>query len=139
MRAQCTHSATIWASGNIGDPYFEIVGMGMDLLVPEMISLILKLGAIMVLIKAGFMSLCHSLEERMALRQPANNLALRQPANNLTMTCTVGIGHALSNYLLACGIGAWFGTCGVAVPMSCTGQSVFCCRKGSYAKISLHF
>ena len=40
---------------------------GMDLLVPEVISLILKLGAMMVLIKAGFMSLCHSLEERMAL------------------------------------------------------------------------
>ena len=32
----------------------------MDLLVPEVISLISKLGAMMVLIKAG---LCHSLEE----------------------------------------------------------------------------
>ena len=42
-------------------------GMGMDFLVPEVISLILKLGAMMVLIRAGFMSLCHSLEERMAL------------------------------------------------------------------------
>ena len=42
-------------------------GMGMDLLVPQLISLILKLGAMMVLKKAGFMSLCHSLEERMAL------------------------------------------------------------------------
>ena len=41
--------------------------MGMDLLVPEVISLILKLGGMMVLIKAGFMSLCLSLEERMAL------------------------------------------------------------------------
>ena len=41
----------------------------MDLLVPEVISLILKLklGAMIVLSKAGFMSLCHSLEERMAL------------------------------------------------------------------------
>ena len=39
----------------------------MDLLVPEVISLILKLGAMTVLIKAGFMVLCHSLEERMAL------------------------------------------------------------------------
>ena len=42
----------------------------MDLLVPEVISLIFKLGAMMVLIKAGFMSfmsLCLSLEERMAL------------------------------------------------------------------------
>ena len=42
-------------------------GMRMDLLVPEVISLISKLGAMMVLIKAGFMSLCHSLEERMVL------------------------------------------------------------------------
>ena len=41
--------------------------MGMDLLVPKVISLISKLGAMMVLIKAGFMSLCLSLEERMAL------------------------------------------------------------------------
>ena len=41
--------------------------MGMDLLLPKMISLILKLGAMVVLIKAGFMSLCLSLEERMAL------------------------------------------------------------------------
>ena len=39
----------------------------MDLLVPEVISLILKLGAMMVRIKAGFMSLCLSLEERMAI------------------------------------------------------------------------
>ena len=35
----------------------------MDLLVPEVIYLILKLGAMMVLIKVGFMSLCLSLEE----------------------------------------------------------------------------
>ena len=41
--------------------------MGMDLVVPEVISLILKLGAMMVLIKARFMSLRLSLEERMAL------------------------------------------------------------------------
>ena len=33
----------------------------MDSLVPEAISLILRLGAMMVLAKAGFMSLCHSL------------------------------------------------------------------------------
>ena len=32
---------------------------------PVVISLILRLGAMMALIKAGFMSLCHSLEERM--------------------------------------------------------------------------
>ena len=39
----------------------------MDLLVPEVISLISKVGVMMVPIKAGFMSLCYSLEERMAL------------------------------------------------------------------------
>ena len=66
----------------------------MDLLVPEVISLISKLGSMMVLIRAGFMSLCHSLEERMALCQPANNV---------TMTCTGGMGHALSSCLLGCG------------------------------------
>ena len=37
-----------------------------------------------------------------------------------------GIAHALSNHLLACGIGAWLGTFGVAARMSCTSQSVFC-------------
>ena len=69
-------------------------GMGMDLLVPEAISLISNLGAVMVLIKAGFMSSYHSLEERMALWQPANNVI---------MTCTGGMGHALSSCLLGCG------------------------------------
>ena len=44
-----------------------LFGMGMGLLVPEVISLISKLGAVMVLLKAGLMSLCNSLEERMAL------------------------------------------------------------------------
>ena len=39
----------------------------MDLLVPEVISLISKLGAMMVLTKAGFMSLYHSLEKRIVL------------------------------------------------------------------------
>ena len=37
----------------------------MDCLAPEAVSLIFRLGAMMVLLKAGFMSLCHSLEERM--------------------------------------------------------------------------
>ena len=64
----------------------------MDLLVPEVISLISKLGAMMVLIRAGFMSLCHSLEERMALRQPANYVA---------MTCTGGIYRARIEQLFA--------------------------------------
>ena len=66
----------------------------MDLLVPEVMFLISKLGAMMVLIRAGFMSLCHSWEERMALCQPANNVIT---------TCTGGIGHALSSCLLGCG------------------------------------
>ena len=26
VRAQCAHSATIWASGRTRDPYFEILG-----------------------------------------------------------------------------------------------------------------
>ena len=41
--------------------------LGMDLLVPEVISLIAKLGAMVLLVKAGFMSLSHSFEERIAL------------------------------------------------------------------------
>ena len=48
----------------------------MDLLVPEVISMISKLGAMMVLIRAGFMSLCHSLEERMALQFHVSNTFL---------------------------------------------------------------
>ena len=96
----------------------------MDLLVPEVISLILKLGAMMVLIKAEFMSLCHSLEERMAVRQPANNV---------TMMRMGGTGHASSSRLLDCGIGVWLGTSGVAAPISCTSQSAFCCISHSFA------
>ena len=42
-------------------------GMGMDRLVPAVISLILRLGAMTALMKAGCISLCHSLEERMEL------------------------------------------------------------------------
>ena len=38
-----------------------------------------------------------------------------------------GTVHALSNCLLACGIGACLGTFGVAAPMSCTSPSVFYC------------
>ena len=38
-----------------------------------------------------------------------------------------GTAHALSNGLLACGIGAWLGTFGVAAPMGCTSPSVFYC------------
>ena len=66
----------------------------MDLFVPEVISLISKLGAMILLIKAGFMSFYHLLEERMALCQPTNNVI---------MTCTGGKGHALSSCLLGCG------------------------------------
>ena len=53
--------------GPLAHPLMFSFVMGMVLLVPEVISSILKLGAMMVLIKAGFMSLCHSLEERMEL------------------------------------------------------------------------
>ena len=49
------------------------------------------------------------------------------------MTCTEGIVHALSSCLLACGIGAWLGTAGVAAPMSCTSQSIFCCILRNFA------
>ena len=46
----------------------------MDLLVPEVISLILKLGAMMVLIKAGFMSLCIGRKNRtLTARQQCYN------------------------------------------------------------------
>ena len=48
----------------------------MVLLVPKVISSILKLGAMMVLIKAGFMPFCHSLEQRMELWHPANNVVM---------------------------------------------------------------
>ena len=44
-----------------------------------------------------------------------------------------GIAHALSNYLLACGIGAWLGTFGVAILMSYTSLSVFYCIFLSFA------
>ena len=70
------------------------------------------------------MSLCHSLEERMALWQPANKV---------TMMSMGGTGHALSSCLLGCGIGVWLGTSGVAAPMSCTSQSAFCCISLSFA------
>ena len=39
----------------------------MDRVLPAVVSLILRLGAMAALINAGFMSLCHLLEERMAL------------------------------------------------------------------------
>ena len=41
-----------------------------------------------------------------------------------------GIVHALSNYLLACGMGACLGTFGVAALMSCSGLSIFYCISG---------
>ena len=117
LRGHTSRSATIWVSGRTRDPYFDsssiIVArsVGFDrgrgrgeaansdfvrlsVFAPKVISLISKVGAMMVFIKAGFMSLCHSLEQRMALCQPANNL---------TMTCTGGTGHALSSCLLELG------------------------------------
>ena len=42
-------------------------GMGMVLLVPKVTCSILKLGAMLVLINVKFMSLCHSMDERMEL------------------------------------------------------------------------
>ena len=48
-------------------------------------------------------------------------------ANIVIMMYMGGTAHALSNSLLACGIGAWLGTFGVAAPMSCTGSSVYYC------------
>ena len=35
------------------------------------------------------------------------------------MMCMDGIGPELSNCSLICGIGVWFGTFGMAAPMSC--------------------
>ena len=46
----------------------------MDLLVPEVISLISKLGAMMVLIKAGFVSLCHSWKKEWHFDSPPTML-----------------------------------------------------------------
>ena len=39
----------------------------------------------------------------------------------------------LGSCLLRCGIGVWLGTSGVAAPMSCTSQSVFCCILHNFA------
>ena len=76
------------------------------------------------LIKAGFMSSCHSLEERMEVSRLANSR---------TMMCMGGIGHGLSICLHSCGIEVWLGTSGVAALMSCTGPCVFCCISGNCA------
>ena len=76
------------------------------------------------LIKAGFMSLCHSLEERMEFGRPGNNR---------TMMCMVGIGHTLSIHLDSCGIGVWLGTSSVAALMSCTSACMFCCISRNFA------
>ena len=55
-------------------------------------------------------------------------------ACHLTMTCTGGIGHALSSCFLGCGIGVWLGTSGVAAHLAtCTSQSVFCCILRNFA------
>ena len=52
------------APGTSADVRF---GMGMDRLLPVAIFLILRLGAMTALIKAGLMSWRHSLQERMEL------------------------------------------------------------------------
>ena len=73
--------------------------MVMGCLVPVVISLILRLGALAALVKARFMSLCHSFEERMELLWPGNSC---------TMMCMGGMGHALSVCLDCRGIGVSF-------------------------------
>ena len=96
----------------------------MDHVVPAMISLILRLGAMPALIKAGFMSLCYSLEER---------LEFWRPGDNRTIMCMGGIGHVLGICLDSSGIGVWLGTCGVAAQMSCTSPCMFCCISRNFA------
>ena len=98
----------------------------MDLLVPEVIPLIPKWGAMMVLIKAGFMSLCHSLEEK------NGTLTARQQSYNAVH----GWYRAHIEQLFAC-LWHWAlvrniwrgGPSGV----SCTSQSVFCCILRNFA------
>ena len=78
------------------------------------------------LIKAGFMSVWHSLEERMEFWRPGNSR---------TMMCMGGTEHGLGICLGldSCGIGVWFGTFGVAALMSCTSMCVFCCISRNFA------
>ena len=96
----------------------------MDLPEHEESFFILRSGAMMGPTKAVCMSLCHSLAGRM-MRSPRGNRAI--------MMCMDGIGPELSNCSLICGIGVWFGTFGVAAPMSCINLYEFCCILCSYA------
>ena len=54
---------------------------------------------------------------------------IKHLANNVIMMYMGGTAHTLSNYLLACGIGAWLGTFGVAAPMSCISLAVYYCMR----------
>ena len=89
----------------------------MDLPVREMISLILKLGH-----DGAYKGRIHVMVPFMGRKNGA--LIARQQSYN---DVHGWYRHALSSSLLACGIGAWLGTCGVAAPISCTGQSILCC------------
>ena len=66
--------------------------------------------------RAMYMSLCRSLAGRMTLHRQGNNQI---------MMCMDGTGPELSNCLLICGIGVYFGTFGVVVPTSCINRCVF--------------
>ena len=90
----------------------------MDLTEHEESILILRSGAMMGPTKAVCMSLCHSLAGRM-MGSPHGNSAI--------MMCMDGIGPEVSNCSLICGIGVWFGTFGVAAPMSCINLYEFYC------------
>ena len=68
----------------------------MDLPAHEELSLILRLAAMMEPTRAVCMSLCHSLAGRMTIYRQGNIQK---------MMCMDGIGRALSNCLLICGIG----------------------------------
>ena len=64
------------------------------------------------------------------IRRKNGTLAARQQSYNDGMG---GIGHALSNSLLTCGIGVWLRLSGVAALMSCTSPCVFCCISRNFA------
>ena len=89
----------------------------MDLLVPEVISLISKFGA--------YKGRIHGIVPFIGRKNVT--LTARQQSYN---DCTGGTGHALRSCLLGCGIVVWLG---VAAPMSCTSQSTFCCISRNFA------
>ena len=90
----------------------------MDLPKHEESFLILRSGAMMGPTKAVCMSLCHSLAGRMM-----GSLH----GNSAIMMCMDGIGPESSSCSHICGIRVWFGTFGMAAPMSCINLYEFCC------------